>query len=130
MAAVQRASFPYLPQPPPPTASPPPSNWAFSIDEFYIDGTRLLTWRDLFPIVPPRGHVPRGDDDDDLSGAAEHASRNAGGSGDRDLFSSVLGKFVGNKSQLADEEIDEQGRHIPRPNDAHTHTHTHTCIQG
>ncbi|KUI70083.1 hypothetical protein VM1G_11682 [Cytospora mali] len=59
--------------------------------------------------LPPRGHVPRGDDDEDLSGAAEHASRNAGSSGDRDLFSSILGNFVGNKSQLANEEIDEQG---------------------
>ncbi|ROW07749.1 hypothetical protein VMCG_03634 [Cytospora schulzeri] len=58
--------------------------------------------------MPTRGQIPTGDDDDDLSGAAEHASRNAGGSGDRDLFSSILGNFVGNKSQLANEDIDEQ----------------------
>jgi hypothetical protein len=60
--------------------------------------------------VPIPGQVPTADDDDDLSGAAEHATRNAGGSGDRDLFSSILGNFVGNKSKLANEDIDEQGR--------------------
>lgn len=60
--------------------------------------------------MPPRGHVPRGDDDDDLSSAADHASRNAGSSGDRDLFSSVLGSFMGNKTHLASQEVDEQGK--------------------
>lgn len=58
--------------------------------------------------MPVPGQVPTADDDDDLSGAAEHATRNAGGSGDKDLFSSILGNFVGNKSKLANEDIDEQ----------------------
>lgn len=59
--------------------------------------------------VPPRGgQVPFDDDDDDFTGAAEHATRNAGGSGG-DLFSSVIGNFLGKKNQLANEEVDEQG---------------------
>lgn len=58
--------------------------------------------------MPPRGgHVPIDDDDDDFTGAAEHATRNAGGSGD--MFSSVIGSFLGKKNQLANEEVDEEG---------------------
>lgn len=58
--------------------------------------------------LPPRGgQVPFDDDDDDFTGAAEHATRNAGGSGG-DLFSSVIGNFLGKKNQLANEEVDEQ----------------------
>ena len=51
------------------------------------------------------------DDDDDFTGAAEHATRSAGGSGD--IFSSVIGSFLGKKNQLANEDIDEQGTHPP-----------------
>ncbi|KAG6368503.1 hypothetical protein INS49_002712 [Diaporthe citri] len=58
--------------------------------------------------VPPRGgQVPFDDDDDDFTGAAEHATRNAGGSGG-DIFSAVIGNFLGKKNQLANEEVDEQ----------------------
>lgn len=42
--------------------------------------------------------------------AAEHASRNAGGSGGADFFSGILGNFMGNKSQLANQEVDEERR--------------------
>lgn len=63
--------------------------------------------------VPPRGgQVPFDDDDDDFTGAAEHATRSAGGSGG-DIFSTVIGSFLGKKNQLATEEIDEQGTHPP-----------------
>lgn len=55
--------------------------------------------------------------------AAEHASRNAGGSGGADFFAGVLGNFMGNKSQLANEEVDEQGTSRPlTPSIIHTHT--------
>lgn len=59
--------------------------------------------------LPPRGggQVPFDDDDDDFTGAAEHATRSAGGS-DGDIFSTVIGSFLGKKNQLATEDIDEQ----------------------
>ncbi|KAI2628001.1 hypothetical protein GGS26DRAFT_560688 [Hypomontagnella submonticulosa] len=46
-------------------------------------------------------------DDDDMRGAAEHASRHAGSSGDTDLFSSLLGALTQKKQSLADEDVDE-----------------------
>lgn len=64
--------------------------------------------KDLHTTVSNRGYVPHGDDED-YSRAAEHASRSAGGSGESDFFSSIIGNFVGKKSQLANEEVDEEG---------------------
>ncbi|KAI0103487.1 hypothetical protein F4814DRAFT_98705 [Daldinia grandis] len=55
---------------------------------------------------PAGGGYPRADDDD-FRGAAEHASRHAGSSGDRDLFSSLLGALTQKKQSLADEDVDE-----------------------
>lgn len=62
-----------------------------------------------FSIVGDRGYVPQGDDEVDYGRAAEHASRNAGSSGQTDFFSGIIGNFMGKKSQLAQEDIDEQG---------------------
>lgn len=62
--------------------------------------------------MPNRGHVPRDDDSDDEGfhqRVAEHASRNAGSSGQADFFTGILGNFMGNKSQLKNEDVDEQG---------------------
>ncbi|KAK1969421.1 hypothetical protein LZ32DRAFT_410621 [Colletotrichum eremochloae] len=47
------------------------------------------------------------DDDDDYRHAANEASRHAGSHGDKDLFSSVLGALTQKKTQLRDEDIDE-----------------------
>ncbi|KAK6949215.1 hypothetical protein Daesc_009289 [Daldinia eschscholtzii] len=55
---------------------------------------------------PAGGGYPR-PDDDDLHGAAEHASRHAGDSGDNDLFSNLLGALTKKKQSLADEDVDE-----------------------
>ncbi|KAI1451957.1 hypothetical protein F4805DRAFT_449239 [Annulohypoxylon moriforme] len=55
---------------------------------------------------PAGGGYPR-DDDDDLRGASEHASRHAGSSGSSDLFSSLLGSLTQKKHSLASEEVDE-----------------------
>lgn len=50
-----------------------------------------------------------GRDDDDLRGAAEHASRHAGDSGDSSLFSNLLGALGQKKASLAQEDVDEDG---------------------
>lgn len=50
-----------------------------------------------------------GQDDDDLRGAAEHASRQAGSSGDSDFFSTLLGAVSQKKGRLAEEDVDEEG---------------------
>ncbi|KAK2030192.1 hypothetical protein LX32DRAFT_638388 [Colletotrichum zoysiae] len=47
------------------------------------------------------------DDDDDYSHAASEASRHAGSHGDKDLFSSVLSALTQKKTQLRNEDIDE-----------------------
>lgn len=59
-----------------------------------------------------QGRIPHDDSDeaDFDQRAAEHASRNTGDSGGADFFAGILGNFLGNKSQLANEEVDEQGR--------------------
>ncbi|PSR94516.1 hypothetical protein BD289DRAFT_135929 [Coniella lustricola] len=59
---------------------------------------------------PRHGYTPRDDSEEDgfHQRAAEHASRNAGDSGGADFFSGIMGRFMGNKSQLANEEVDEQ----------------------
>ena len=49
-------------------------------------------------------------DDDDWSGAADHASQHAGDSGNADLFGSLLGALGQKKQRLAEEDIDEDGR--------------------
>lgn len=54
--------------------------------------------------------------------AAEHASRNAGGSGGADFFSGILGNFMGNKSQLANQEVDEERTSHPLLAAPYTHT--------
>lgn len=61
--------------------------------------------------MPHRGFVPRDDSEEEgfHQRAAEHASRNAGGSGHADFFQGILGQFMGNKSQLQSEEVDEHG---------------------
>lgn len=67
-------------------------------------------WLTRCNVVGNRGYIPSGDDDDlDYDQVAQHASRSAGGSGQADFFSSIIGNFVGKKSQLAHEDIDEQG---------------------
>ncbi|KAI1761674.1 hypothetical protein GGR53DRAFT_469111 [Hypoxylon sp. FL1150] len=53
------------------------------------------------------GGYPR-DDDDDLRGASEHASRHAGSSGDSDFFSGLLGSLSQKKQSLAQEDLDEE----------------------
>lgn len=61
--------------------------------------------------MPGRGYAPRDDSEEDgfHQRAAEHASRNAGSSGGADFFEGVLGQFMGKKSQLQNEDVDEQG---------------------
>lgn len=51
-----------------------------------------------------------GREDEDLSGAAEHASRHAGDSGDSSLFSSILGSLGEKRGRVAQEDIDEEGK--------------------
>lgn len=55
--------------------------------------------------------MPRDDSEEEgfHQRAAEHASRNAGGSGGADFFSGIMSNFMGNKSQLANEDVDEHG---------------------
>lgn len=64
-----------------------------------------------------QNRVPHDDsnEEDFHQRAAEHASRNAGGSGGADFFQGILGNFMGNKSQLASQEVDEQGTLFPSP---------------
>lgn len=50
-----------------------------------------------------------GADDDDFSGAAEHATRGAGESADPSLFSTLLGALTQKKQSLASQEVDEDG---------------------
>ncbi|EMR67596.1 hypothetical protein MGN70_006786 [Eutypa lata] len=60
--------------------------------------------------IPQGGAYPAGggyDADDDLRGAPEHASRNAGGSGDHDFFSSIISAVTQKKQSLKDEDVDE-----------------------
>lgn len=57
---------------------------------------------------PAGAGVPH-DDDDDYRNAAETASRAAGDSGDSSFFSSLLGSLTEKKSQVANEDIDEDG---------------------
>ncbi|KAK8072459.1 hypothetical protein PG996_005807 [Apiospora saccharicola] len=49
-----------------------------------------------------------GADDDDFSGAAEHATRSAGASADPSLFSTLLGALTQKKQSLASQEVDEE----------------------
>ncbi|KAK6204136.1 hypothetical protein LQW54_008368 [Pestalotiopsis sp. IQ-011] len=49
-----------------------------------------------------------GREDEDLSGAAEHASRHAGDSGDSSLFSSILGSLGEKRGRVAQEDVDEE----------------------
>ncbi|KAI1502964.1 hypothetical protein F5X99DRAFT_377142 [Biscogniauxia marginata] len=61
--------------------------------------------------IPQGGAYPAGGgfarpDDDDIQGAAEHASRHVGG-GDRDLFSTLAGALGQKKQALASEDVDE-----------------------
>ncbi|KAL1840431.1 hypothetical protein VTK73DRAFT_3757 [Phialemonium thermophilum] len=58
---------------------------------------------------PAGAGVPR-PDDDDFRGAAEVASRHAGDSGDSGLFGSILSSLSQNKHQVAQGDIDEDGR--------------------
>jgi len=51
-------------------------------------------------------------DDDDWRGAAEHASRHAGDSGNADLFSNLLGALGNKKQQLENDDIDEDGQYL------------------
>jgi hypothetical protein len=51
-----------------------------------------------------------GRDDDDLRGAAEHADRYAGSSGDSSFFSGLLGALGEKKGRLAQEDVDEDGK--------------------
>lgn len=46
--------------------------------------------------------------DDEFSGAANQASQHAGSSGDSNIFSSVLSMLGQNKSNIGNEDIDEQ----------------------
>ncbi|KAI1414014.1 hypothetical protein F5Y13DRAFT_159555 [Hypoxylon sp. FL1857] len=55
---------------------------------------------------PAGGGYPR-QDDDDLRGAEEHATRHAGSSGSSDLFSGLLGALTQKKQSLAHEDVDE-----------------------
>ncbi|KAI1338756.1 hypothetical protein F5Y15DRAFT_97388 [Xylariaceae sp. FL0016] len=56
---------------------------------------------------PAGGGYPRADDDD-MSSAAEHASRHAGSSGDSSLFSTLIGALGQKKGSLANEDLDEE----------------------
>ncbi|PBP19879.1 beta-flanking protein [Diplocarpon rosae] len=47
-------------------------------------------------------------DDDDLSGAAQHAERHAGSSGDFSIFSSVLSSLGQNKQSIGNSNLNEQ----------------------
>ncbi|KAF3764624.1 hypothetical protein M406DRAFT_340190 [Cryphonectria parasitica EP155] len=60
--------------------------------------------------VPNRGYAPRDDSEEEgfHQRAAEHAARNAGDSGGSDFFSGIMGQFMGKKTQLANEDVDEQ----------------------
>ncbi|KAF2772046.1 hypothetical protein EJ03DRAFT_334272 [Teratosphaeria nubilosa] len=44
----------------------------------------------------------------DFSGAAQHAAEHAGGSGDPNMFSQVMGNLQGRHQQLQNEDLDEQ----------------------
>jgi len=67
----------------------------------------------------PGGNIPQGgaypggggyrhEDDEDLRGAAQHASQHAGQSGSSGLFASVLNAVGQNKNHLANQDVDEQ----------------------
>ncbi|ORY68611.1 uncharacterized protein BCR38DRAFT_423874 [Pseudomassariella vexata] len=46
--------------------------------------------------------------DDDMQGAAEHATRSAGGSGDSSFFSTMIGALGQKKQNLSSEDVDEE----------------------
>jgi hypothetical protein len=47
--------------------------------------------------------------DDDLSGAAQHAQQHAGNSGDSNMFSNVVSHLGQNKQNIGNQQINEQG---------------------
>lgn len=51
--------------------------------------------------------------DEDLQGAAHHAQQHSGNSGDSNIFSSVLGNLMGNKQNIQQGHLDEQGMLSP-----------------
>ncbi len=58
----------------------------------------------------PAGGGFRHENDDDLRGAAHAATQHQNGGGEsQDFFSGILNKIGGNKSNLANEDIDEGG---------------------
>ncbi|KAK8064853.1 hypothetical protein PG994_007491 [Apiospora phragmitis] len=64
----------------------------------------------FFRTVTHGGFYPAGGygaEDDDFSGAAEHASRSAGASADPSLFTTLLGALTQKKQSLAGQEVDE-----------------------
>jgi hypothetical protein len=50
------------------------------------------------------------DDSDDDEATAEEASRQAGSSGDTNLFGGILGALGQKKSEIVKEDVDEEGR--------------------
>lgn len=55
---------------------------------------------------PPGGH---GLEDEDLTPAAEHATRHAGADADPSLFTTILGALSQKRQALKDEDVDEEG---------------------
>lgn len=55
----------------------------------------------------PAGGGFQHEEDEDLRGAAEHAARQAGDSGDSDFFGNIMGSLSQRKHQVAQEDIDE-----------------------
>lgn len=58
---------------------------------------------------PPGGH---GLEDEDLSPAAEHATRHAGSDADPSLFTTILGALSQKRQSLKDEDVDEEGAYL------------------
>lgn len=56
----------------------------------------------------PYGGGGYGGGSDDFSGAAQHASRHAGDSGDSGMFSNVLGSLMGQQHHLQNQDVDEE----------------------
>ena len=63
--------------------------------------------------------------DEDLQGAAHHAQQHAGSSGDSNIFSSVLGNLMGNKQNIQQGHLDEQG--MPSSTLRFAYANAHRC---
>jgi len=100
------------------TPSSKPKLWS-NLPSLHVGPNWTARLTELDNVVTHGGGYPAGagvphDDDDDFRGAADIASNHAGDSGDSSFFSGILQSLVDKKQQVAEEDIDEDGKLLSR----------------